>query len=213
MNMVKRILGAAGVVRRELIGNTALDDSEAHHFEDLLHALDSAGLWNGVADDERTAIVETLMTSDEPEATWTAGGFWRADGEDLSKGDVEAWLTGMTKALADCGVDLRVSTVFSPGDPASTGYAVAINGVMLNLYDFAPDNLRVPASYDPWTDCSIIPAAEVNRLLVNAESDRRLALVWPGSQDGFSVLGHMEVLQRAAASAAADAGSWGLVVP
>lgn len=214
VNVVGRALRAAGAaVRRELTGPAGLAASQVHPFEDLLRALDSAGLWNGVTDGERAAVLAALRTSDEQGATWAAGGLWRADGEDLGKGDVELWLAGMTRALADCGVDLRVSNVLSPDDPASTGYAVAVNGTTLNLYDFDPDAPRVPASHDPWTDCSVIPAAEVNRLLAAAGSDRRLALVWPGSQDGVCVLGHREVLRRAAAGAAAEAGAWGLVVP
>jgi hypothetical protein len=89
---------------------------------------------------------------------------------------------------------------------------VAVNGTLLHLYMHAADEPKIPATQDPWMDCSIDPAAEVNRLLEVAGSSRRLALFWPGGNDGFSVLGEESVLRRAG-QRGLTSGSWDYVIP
>ncbi|SCL17736.1 hypothetical protein GA0070624_1366 [Micromonospora rhizosphaerae] len=143
---------------------------------------------------------------------WTAGGAWRADGEDLADGEVDAWLGGISAALNDCGVELHLATVTGPFDEDSAGYALAVNGTPRYLYMYAADEPKVPATEDPWMECSIAPAAEVNRLLEVAGSSRRLALFWPGGNDGFSVLGEESVLRRAG-ERGLTSGSWDCVIP
>jgi hypothetical protein len=180
-------------------------------FDELVSALDGAGLWSGVAEDHRTALRQALVSG--ADAAWPAGGAWRADGEDLAEGEVEAWLGGMATALADCGVELRLATVIGPFGAGSTGYAVAVNGTRLDLYEYVPGGPRgMPATEDPWMDCSVEPAAAVNRLLAAAGSSRRLALFWPGGNDGFSVLGEASVL-RGVGERGRAAGSWDYVIP
>jgi hypothetical protein len=165
-------------------------------FGDLLSSMEQAGLWAGLGGDAREAVKQALAAGED--STWTAGGAWRADGEDLADGEVERWLSAMSGSLLECGVDLRVSTVDGPFDVDSPGYSVAVNESELNLYRFEPTDPGVPASADPWLDCTVVPLAAVNRLLANARSPRRLSVFWPGGNDGFAVLGDEGVLRRAA---------------
>jgi hypothetical protein len=141
------------------------------------------------------------------------GGAWRADGEDLAEGDVEDWLCGMTEPLSDCGVQLVVTTCSSPFDDRLDSYAVKVNGETLSLYAVDPADPRRPLCFDPWLECTIGPAAEVNRLLLAAGSDCRIAVFWPGSNDGFSVLGPESVLREAAVPVQAVGGVSAFVVP
>jgi hypothetical protein len=163
------------------------------YFQDLLRALDDAGLWSDVGERQKHMLIQALEAGED--VTWTAGGAWRADGEDLADGDVEAWLGSMAPALADCGVDLGVATLAGPHDAGSAGYSVSVNETVLGLYSFADDEPGLPATEDPWMDCTVRPAAEVNRLLAVAGSKRRVAVFWPGGNDGFSVLGDEGVLR------------------
>jgi hypothetical protein len=163
-------------------------------FDELIAALDGAGLWSDVAEDHKRACIQALGSGDG--VTWAAGGAWRADGEDLAEGEVEEWLGRMAVPLHDCGVELRVATVCGPYDQGSDGYSVSVNGTVLNLYTFSPHEPGLPATEDPWMDCTVEPAAEVNRLLAAAGSARRVALFWPGGNDGFSVLSEQSVLRR-----------------
>lgn len=179
-------------------------------FEELVSALQEAGLWSDIADDHKHALIQALMSGDD--VTWTAGGIWRADGEDLADGDVETWLGSMAAALRDCGVELRVATVIGPFDEGSTGYSVRVNDRLVNLYTFSADQRGLPVAEDPWMDCSIYPAAEVNRLLETAGSKHRLALFWPGGNDGLAVLGEVTVLRRVR-DRSQSSGSWDCVVP
>jgi hypothetical protein len=105
-------------------------------FERLFRELDSAGLWRGTP--IRYQIVASTRAT-EDNAIWFGGGVWRADGEDLADGDVEMWLSEMTRSLAECGVQLEVATVRRPLDEQSTGYTVRINGRDVVLYDFDPE--------------------------------------------------------------------------
>lgn len=179
-------------------------------FEELIAALEEAGLWSDIGEGHKRALMRALISGDD--VTWTAGGAWRADGEDLADGEVEAWLGGMAAALHDCGVELRLATVSGPFDEGSTGYFLSVNGKALNLYMYVADQPGVPATEDPWMDCTIDPAAEVNRLLEAAGSSRRLALFWPGGNDAFSVLGELNVLRRAS-QRGGTSGSWDCVIP
>jgi hypothetical protein len=107
-------------------------------FEDLLRELDAAGLWSDVSAGQKSALFHALISGEG--VTWPAGG------------DVEMWLTSMAAPLADCGVDLTVSTIQGPFDDGSSGYSLIVNGTVLNLYQFAPDDPGVPASEDRgWT--------------------------------------------------------------
>jgi hypothetical protein len=179
-------------------------------FEELLGSLDAAGLWANVPGHAKGALVSKLSAAED--ATWAAGGAWRADGEDLAEGDVEAWLGRMANALHDCGVEIRADTVSGPYDESSIGYTVAVNGTTLSLYRFDEEDPRTPTTVDPWMDCTVLPAAEVNRLLEVAGSACRLAIFWPGGNDGFAVLGEESVLRRAGRGGGATAG-WDCIIP
>jgi hypothetical protein len=175
--------------------------------DQLIATSEGAGLWSHVAEDQKRACIRALGSGED--VAWAAGGAWRADGEDLAEGEVEEWLRRMVVPLNDCGVELRVATVRHPYGQGSTGYSVLVNGTVLNLYTFSAEEPRVPATRDPWMDCTVGPAAEVNRLLGMAGSSRRVALFWPGGNDGFSVLGEESVLRRICESS----GSWECVIP
>lgn len=179
-------------------------------FEELLYTLEGAGLWSDVSEDQRCALTQALNSGED--LTWTAGGAWRADGEDLADGAVKAWLSNVAGPLNDCGVELRVDTASGPFEKGSAGYSVTVNGTTLSLYTFTDTEPRVPAAEDPWMDCSIKPAAQVNRLLEAAGSSRRVALFWPGGNDGFSVLGEESVLRRTVGGAV-PSGPWDCVIP
>lgn len=109
-------------------------------FEELICALEDAGLWSDIAEERKRAVMRALLSGED--VRWTAGGAWRADGEDLAEGEVEAWLGGMVAALNDCGVELRLATVTGPFDEGSTGYAVAVNGTPLYLYRYVLDGAQ-----------------------------------------------------------------------
>lgn len=57
-------------------------------FEELISALEDAGLWSDIAEDRKCALVRALCSGED--VMWTAGGAWRADGEDLADGEVGA---------------------------------------------------------------------------------------------------------------------------
>src|SRR5580658_7100571 len=99
------------------------------YFQDLLHALEDDGLWSGIDEPRKRALIQALDAGED--VTWAAGGAWRADGEDLAEGEVEAWLGSMAPALADCGVDLRVARLAGPYDEGSVGYSVSVNETVL----------------------------------------------------------------------------------
>jgi hypothetical protein len=179
-------------------------------FDQLIAALDAAGLWREITDDKKHACIRALDSGSD--VTWAAGGAWRADGEDLADGSVEAWLGRMAVPLLECGLRLRVAIVSGPSGQGSAGYSVSVNGTVVSLYAFSLDEPGVPAVNDPWMDCSIKPAAEVNRLLAAAGSARRVALFWPGGNDGFSVLGEQSVLLRFCEQGSLS-GSWECVIP
>jgi len=180
-------------------------------FERLLHDLERAGLWRDVPHDRVPALRTSLLSGRN--ATWPCGGAWHADGEDLADGDVEDWLRGMAKPLGDCGVPLVVTTWSSPHRHSPSGYTVKLNGETLDLYSVDPADPRLPLTEDPWLDCTVRPAGEVNRLLTGAASNCRIGLFWPGGHDGFSVLGPESVLRAAAAAIQAADGVSAFVVP
>lgn len=180
-------------------------------FERLLHDLEEAGLWRHVSPERTSLLLRRLMSGQD--VTWSSGGAWRADGEDLAGGDVEHWLRGMVEPLGECGVPLAVETCSRPDGFRLDGYAVAVNGRTLHLYSVDPADPSLPLTDDPWLDCTTEPAAEVNRLLREAGSDRRIALFWPGGNDGFSVLGPESVLREAAAATGEAEGASAFVIP
>ncbi|MFG2059603.1 hypothetical protein ACGFI9_36880 [Micromonospora sp. NPDC048930] len=59
-------------------------------FEELIATLEEAGLWSDIAEDHKLALLQALFSDED--VMWTAGGAWRADGEDLAEGEVEAWV-------------------------------------------------------------------------------------------------------------------------
>lgn len=179
-------------------------------YDELLDALDHAGLWSGTPEDQKRVLLQALRSGED--VSWTAGGAWRADGEDLAEGEVEGWLGNMVQPLRDCGIDLRVETATSPYDEGPAGYAVTMNGTTLDLYSFVEGEPGLPATADPWMDCTVEPAAEVNRLLEAAGGSHRLALFWPGGNDGFAVLGEGSVLRRTR-TAGESTGSWDCLIP
>ncbi|NUR01016.1 MAG: hypothetical protein HOY79_32145 [Streptomyces sp.] len=180
-------------------------------FERLLHDLEEAGLWRDVPPDRTSLLLRRLRSGHD--ATWSSGGAWRADGEDLAEGDVEVWLRGMAEPLGDCGVRLVVGTCSRPDGDRLDSYTVTVNGRTLDLYCVDPADPNLPLTDDPWLDCTAEPAAEVNRLLHDAGSDRRIALFWPGGNDGFSVLGPESVLREAAAATVEADGASAFVIP
>jgi hypothetical protein len=123
--------------------------------------------------------------------TWSGGGIWMADSEDLSDNMLEHWLAAMAPALAEQGVGLDVEVIH--GGYGAPSYEVRINGELLHLYDLDEDG--VPSTEDPWMDCTVEPTRVVNHLLAAAESNRRLVLMWPGGNDCLAALAAPEVLR------------------
>jgi hypothetical protein len=69
-------------------------------FEELISALEDAGLWLDIAEDHKRALMQALFSGED--VTWTAGGAWRADGEDLAGGGgggVAGWYGGRAQRL------------------------------------------------------------------------------------------------------------------
>lgn len=119
----------------------------------------------------------------------------------------------MAEPLGDCGVSLAVATCSSPHDERLDSYTMTVNGKTLDLYSVDPADPSLPLTFDPWLDCTVEPAAEVNRLLHATGSDHRVALFWPGGNDGFSVLGPASVLREAAAATLATDCASAFVIP
>lgn len=123
--------GANGTIHR-FVAQTGSDPaakcgimSAVTAFDHLIAALEAAGLWRDIAEDQKRASIQALGSGED--VTWAAGGAWRADGEDLADGEVEAWLRRMAMPLNDCGLELRVATVSGPYDQGSAGYSVSVN--------------------------------------------------------------------------------------
>lgn len=194
--------------RRAAYGRLAV----VNRYQRLLRDLDRAGLWREIPAEVRRTVVRRLNSF--MDAVWWRGGAWAADGEDLADGEVEDWLRGMVVPLGDCGVVLDVGTPDSPWDDVPPpGYTVTVNGTALALYSTDAADPRRPLSDDPWMDCTLMPAAEVNRLLRAAGSDRRIVLFWPGGNDGLAVLGPEDMLRRVGAATAASRGEVVFAVP
>jgi hypothetical protein len=157
-------------------------------YEELIAALDQAGLWANVDTDSKEQAAQSARSGES--VTWRCGGASAAYGEDLAEGTVVL--------LSDCGVSLQVTTLSGPWDEGSAGYTVEVNDHTLTLYTVDPSEPNLPTSEDPWMDCTTKPAALVNRLLEAAGSGNRLALFWPGGNDGFAVLGPERVCRDAA---------------
>jgi hypothetical protein len=90
---------------------------------------------------------------------------------------------------------------------------VDINGHTLTLYAMDPSEPGLPLCEDPWMDCTIKPAAVVNHLLSGGRSTHRLALFWPGGNDGFAVLGPEPVLRAAGQSPRNRRNRWEFIIP
>ena len=176
-------------------------------FDDLVRTLDDAGLWAGL-DPRVTAAALGRIRAGEP-ARWPGGAACPVDGEELSDGLVEDWLNDLTGSFCECGVELAVRALAKPA-PGDTGdYAVDINGHALTLYATDPSEPGLPLCEDPWMDCTIKPAAVLNHLLSGSGSTHRLALFWPGGNDGFAVLGPEPVLRAAGQSRRNRRNRWG----
>ena len=150
-------------------------------------ALHRQGLWNGLPQAGQTDRVARLSQGEQIAATLEEVG-WPADGEDLAEGTVEDLLTSMKPILAKRGVRLRMKTIESPHRPNSPGYAIDINGKVVDLYLFGPDDPSVPLSEDPWLDCTMLPLRRINELLAEAGSHDRVVVFEPGGNDGFAIL-------------------------
>lgn len=154
---------------------------------DLATALESAGFWDVVPEPERRRLAADVASGGDPVDPMYEYG-WRADGEDLAEGDVEELLRDVAQSLALRGVVLDVGTVEGPYDDGTEGYAISINGQVVDLYRHDPAEDKLPASEDPWMDCTLRPIGVVNALLASAGSSNRLAVFSPGGNDGLILL-------------------------
>ena len=169
--------------------------------QDLATALDAAGFWAEHPDRVRLLGYVAAGGSPIAELPDSDRGWW-ADGEDAAEGDVEEMLLEMAPALAKRGVVLSVLTVDGPHDEGSPGYAIRINGTGVELYRYDPGEPNLPATEDPWLDCTIKPLAEVNRLLTLAGSADRMVVFYPGGNDGLAALLPMAAIDVLATSPA-----------
>lgn len=140
---------------------------------DFARKLDAAGLWNHLAEHEREEARNAVATGGWPLETIGQDG-WFADGEELAEGGVETFLLEPAPSLAAIGVELNVETI--SGSEASTEYAVRINGRLVDLM----------ATDDPWTECTLKPLAVVNELLADAGRRERVAVLYPGGNEGIA---------------------------
>jgi hypothetical protein len=120
---------------------------------------------------------------------------WPTDGEDLAEGTVESLLKSMKPALAKRDVRLRVKTVDDPHRTGTPGYAIEVNGKMIDLYRVNPAEPLLPLSEDPWLDCTLLPLRRVNELLAEVGRDDRVVIFEPGGNDGFATLASPGVLE------------------
>ena len=153
-----------------------------------------AGLWSGLPELDQMDRVARLSEGERLVATLEDGG-WPADGEDLAEGTVEDLLEAMKPALHKRGVRLQIKTIERPDRPNSAGYAIDINGKVIELYRLGPDDPSLPLSDDPWLDCTMLPLRRINELLAEAGSRDRVVVFEPGGNDGFAVLASPAVLQ------------------
>lgn len=130
------------------------------------------------------------------------GSGWPADGEDLADGTVEDLLKSMKPVLSRRGVRLRVKTIESPHQTNPRGYAIDINGQVVDLYRFGPDDPSLPLSEDPWLDCTILPLRRINELLAEAGNRDRVVVFEPSGNDGFVILASPAVLEFLLAASA-----------
>ena len=130
---------------------------------ELADALEVAGFWADLPD-QNAWLLRAEMVAGKPPLMWLGERGWIADGEDLAEGGVEELLGSMTDALRRYGVSPVIETAGQPGyDDA--GYAVRINGRLLDLIDVNPADPRMPLAEDPWMDCTVKPLGIVNDLL------------------------------------------------
>lgn len=176
---------------RKLLAKKASVDTARRAWGDSLRR---AGLWSALPEVAQIDRVARLSKGQRIVATLEDGG-WPADGEDLAEGTVEDLLKAMKPALHKRGVRLQIKTTASPSGPNSPGYAIDINGKVVDLYRFGPDDPSLPLSEDPWLDCTMLPLRRINELLAEAGSRDRVAVFEPGSNDGFAVLASPAVLQ------------------
>jgi hypothetical protein len=146
---------------------------------DLARALGTACGWT---EEESSTLTggEDLTRADD--------GAWWVDGEDLAEGEVEQWLARLAPALLGCGAAVDGATAESPHQEESRGYEVTLGGERVRLFGWADGEPGVPDTDDPWRDCTVLPAAALNRRLAAAGSSRRLGLLAPGANDGLAVL-------------------------
>ena len=146
--------------------------------------MEAAGLWSWLDPDVRAEIIRSARQGASPVMGLHAHG-WRADGEDLAEGDVGELLGAVRPALLREGVDLAVETLTGPHDQNSPGYVVRVNGVDIELYRYDPSEPGVPATRDPWMDCTRLPLHRVNELLEASGSSRRMAVFSPAGMTAW----------------------------
>jgi hypothetical protein len=159
----------------------------ARRRRELAAALAAAGFWEDVPGQDAARQRAEVAAGASPLAGLYDRG-WMADGKDLAEGDVEELLLSMADALRRCGAALSVESVRKPRDDSGTGYALRINGRLLDLIDFDPADPRMPLSADPWMDCTVKPLSRVIELLAEAGSRHRVAVINAGGNDGLAVL-------------------------
>lgn len=152
-------------------------------FDEVADALDAAGLWEHLSQEDRSR-----RKADVGAGGWPLDdlpNWWFADGEDLAEGGVEDWLRTMADALQTESVTLVVETLHGPDD--ASGYAVRINGAPVEIYP------RGGATATSWEDATLRPLATVNKLLAEARSRKRFGVLYAGGNEGIAHLQPAEV--------------------
>lgn len=168
----------------------SLDPGRRSWGESLLRS----GLWSGLPEAVQMDRLTRLSNGEQVVDTLDDLG-WPADGEDLAEGTVETLLKSMKPALAKRDVRLRVKTIDSPHRTGSPGYAIEVNGEIIDLYRLNPSEPSLPLSEDPWLDCTMLPLRRVNELLAEVGSGDRVVIFEPGGNDGFAILATPAVLE------------------
>ena len=153
----------------------------------LADVLTARGALPGIEVEQLRRIADLILEGTPVSMALSPVG-WRADGEDLADGEVEALLQQMRPALSPLGINLEVESLRRPHTPDSGGYSILVNGQVIDLYDLDPNEPNLPLDDDPWTTCTVRPLARVNDLLEAGGMTHRVAVFSCGGSDGFALL-------------------------
>ena len=157
---------------------------------DLAAALDAAGLWDGLTDEQRAAErrhVEQTGSWLRHEYSYRTKEFF-ADGEDLSEQGVLRLLDEMAPSLAETGLALDVAHIsdpFRPPPPETDDYILGINGIRCQIWSAAEAEAK---SHCLWYEATVRPLIVINELLAHVGARERIYTNATGGNEGVAYL-------------------------